>query len=83
MSLYPSAMVRLYRFLKGKPKVLKDLSMEFLNSCDGYFIEIKITKIGKKRAFPITNFKNRNGVRLSQMTVKEEQCTLIKLHLKI
>ena len=64
VSLYPSAMVRLYGFLKGKPKVLKDLSMDFLNSCDGYFIEIKITKIGKKRAFPITNFKNGNGVRL-------------------
>ena len=38
--------------------------MDFLNSCDGYFIEIKITKIGKKRAFLITNFKNSNGVRL-------------------
>ena len=59
---YPSAMVRLDGFLKGKPNVLKDLSMDFLNSCDGYFIEIKITKIGKRRAFPIRNFRNSNEV---------------------
>ena len=57
-------MERLTGFLTGKPKVLKDLTMDFPKNCDGYFIEIKITKIGKKRAFPITNFKNSNGVRL-------------------
>ena len=36
-SLYLSAMERLDGFLEGKPKVLKDLSMDFLYSCDGYF----------------------------------------------
>ena len=49
VSLYPSAMVRLTGFLRGKPKVLKDLTVDFLKNCDGYFIEIKMTKIGKKR----------------------------------
>lgn len=52
VSLYPSAMSRL-SFPTGKPKVLKELNLEFLKTTDAYFVEIKITKVGIKRSFPI------------------------------
>ena len=45
-SLYPSAMVRLNGYLKGKPKVIDDnnLNYEWLKQQDGYFILIKLKK---------------------------------------
>jgi hypothetical protein len=54
VSLYPSAMARL-GFLKGRPKVIPNdkLNMEFLNSVDGYFIEIKNVTVGKRLKFPL------------------------------
>lgn len=54
VSLYPSAM-RLLEYPKGKPKILKEneLNLNFLNSCDAYYIEIKILKVGIKREFPL------------------------------
>ena len=62
----------------------KDSSMIFFNSCDGYFFEIKITKIGKRRALPRTNFKNSNRVRLYLPKIaKEKQGMVIKSHFKI
>ena len=64
VSLYPSAMERLPGFVKGTPKVLEELSMEFLKTCDDYFVEIKITNVGIKRAFPLTSYKTTKGVRL-------------------
>jgi len=69
VSLYPSAMVRLAEelggYLMGKPKVIKDkqLNMDFLNGVDGYFVEIEITKVGKKRNFSLISYKNDNLVR--------------------
>ena len=32
--------------------------------CDNYFIEIKITNVGIKRASPLTSYKTLKGVRL-------------------
>jgi len=63
VSLYPSAMERLPGFIKGKPKVIKELTMDFLKMCDTYFVEIKITNVGIKRAFPLTSYKTSKGVR--------------------
>ena len=57
-------MERLPGFIRGKPKVLEDLTMEFLKTCDDYFVEIKITNMGNKRAFPLTSYKTSKGVRL-------------------
>ena len=61
VSLYPSAMFRLTKeyggILKGKPKIIKDLTIEFLNECDGYFVEIKINKVNKKRAFSVLGLR--------------------------
>lgn len=61
VSLYPSAMRRL-GFPMGNPKVIKDLSMEFLKTTDAYFVEIEITKVGIKRDFPILS-KYDNEIR--------------------
>ena len=65
VSLYPSAMVRLGGYLKGIPKVIEDayLHYGFLKRCDGYFIKIKITKIGKHLPFPLMSYINDKGVR--------------------
>ena len=64
VSLYPSSMHRISGYLKGKPKVLKNLSYDFIKDQDGYFIRIKITKIGKDRQFPLLSKINDNGVRI-------------------
>lgn len=63
VSLYPSAMVRLGGYLKGRPKLLKNMSYDFLQKQDGYFIEIKILSIGKKYKFPLMSFKDENNIR--------------------
>lgn len=52
VSLYPSAMARM-GFLKGIPKKLTNLSMEFLSAVDGYFIRITNIKTTTKRHFPL------------------------------
>ena len=63
VSLYPSAMHRM-GFLKGIPNVLQkdQLNMEFLNKCDGYFVEITNIKLGKHRHFPLRS-ENISGNR--------------------
>jgi hypothetical protein len=60
VSLYPTAMARMDGFLKGKPKIIKHFKPE---TYDGYFICIKITKVGKKRHFPLLSYKTDNGIR--------------------
>jgi hypothetical protein len=62
VSLYPSAMYRMDGFLKGSPKVLKDLSYEFLQKQDGYFVDIVIKSVGVHRKFPLMSYMN-DGVR--------------------
>ncbi len=59
VSLYPSAMARM-GFLKGKPFVIKQLDYEYLQSLDGYFVEIDIKAINKKRIFPLISRVNAN-----------------------
>ena len=63
VSLYPSAMRELGGYLKGKPKVLTNKTYEFLQSVDGYFIEIKILKVNKHYKFPLMSYVNKDGVR--------------------
>lgn len=64
VSLYPSAMDRLGGYLKGKPKILKDLSYEFLKSCDGYFVQVLIKTIKTKRSFSLMSDKNDDNIRV-------------------
>lgn len=63
VSLYPSAMRRMDGFLKGIPKVLTELSYDFLKQQDGYFVDIQITGIGVKRKFPLLSSKIE-GIRI-------------------
>ena len=51
VSLYPSAMNRMNGFLKGKPKIIT--CFEKHNEWDGYFVCIKVTKVGKHYQFPL------------------------------
>ena len=63
VSLYPSAMNRLAGYLMGKPKVLKNLTYEFLKSVDGYYVDIRIKKVNKKYSFPLMSKINDEGIR--------------------
>mgnify|MGYP001593031573 CR=1 FL=1 len=63
VSLYPSAMHRMEGLLMGKPKVITNLSYDFLKSVTGYFVEIEILDICKKRHFPLISRVNESGVR--------------------
>lgn len=63
VSLYPSAFYRMEGFLKGKPKVIKekDLNMDYLNNTDGYFVKIRITKVGKKYHIPCMSYVDKKS----------------------
>ena len=64
VSLYPSAMYRMEGFLKGSPKVLRELTYKFLQeNTDGYFVDIVIKSVGIHRKFPLMSYMNENGVR--------------------
>jgi len=65
VSLYPSAMARINGFLKGLPKVIKtsNLNYESIKNYDGYFIQIKIKKVGIKRSFSLMSYKTDKGIR--------------------
>jgi hypothetical protein len=60
VSLYPSAMSRINGFLKGVPKVIKNLDYNIIKNYDGYFIQIKILKVGIKRGFPLMSYKTND-----------------------
>jgi len=64
VSLYPSAMARLKGFLKGKPKVITNLNYNWLSNQDGYFVDIKINKIGIKRKFSLMSQVNDESIRI-------------------
>jgi len=69
VSLYPSSFQRMGMeggVLIGRPKVLQEsgCNMDFLNSIDGYFVLVEITKVGKNRQFPVSSTINRSGVRI-------------------
>ena len=62
-SLYPSVMYFMDGLLEGLPKLLNNLSYDFLKSQDGYFIRI-IIKLNKHLYFPLTSKINEEtGVR--------------------
>tara|TARA_Y100000114_G_scaffold56845_2_gene52030 strand:+ start:2636 stop:6244 length:3609 start_codon:yes stop_codon:yes gene_type:complete len=66
VSLYPSAFYRMKGFLKGKPKVIPDANCndDFINKQDGYFIKVKITKVGKKYHIPCMSYvDSKTGIR--------------------
>lgn len=62
-SLYPSAMYEI-SLLKGKPKKIpENKTKEWLDNKDGYFVHIKITKVGKE--WGISNiFSTEKGIKV-------------------
>jgi len=64
VSLYPSAMARMKGFLKGKPKVIQNFNYNWLSNQDGYFVDVKILKVGIKRSFSLMSEKNDEGIRI-------------------
>ena len=62
-SLYPSSQHRLKGYLKGKPKVLSDLTYQALQTYDGYFVEIVIKSVGIKREFPLMSYITESKTR--------------------
>ena len=63
VSLYPSAMKRMDGFLKGKPKIIENMSYSWVSKQDGYFVDIMIKSVGINRKFPLMSIK-QNGVRV-------------------
>jgi hypothetical protein len=64
VSLYPSAMYRINGFLKGLPKIITNLDYNVVKNYDGYFVQIKIKKIGIKRNFALCSYIDTDkGVR--------------------
>lgn len=62
VSLYPSSMIRMKGYVKGKPIVIEpeQLNYEFLSQQSEYFVEIVITKINKKQDFPLISYVYNN-----------------------
>lgn len=71
VSLYPSAMARLYT-VEGRPEVIKpeQLNLEFLSKQGAYIVEIKITKVNKHYPFPLI-VRKVNGLNLNDDNLKE------------
>jgi len=63
VSLYPSAMSRMEGFLKGKPKVITNLSYDWIKQQDGYFVDIEVLGVSVNRKFPLMSYKNENDIR--------------------
>lgn len=70
VSLYPSSMVRLGGYLKGKAKLLKTLDYHTFKHYDGYFVEIVIDKVQNPYAFPLASFKTDKGTRSNNLMGK-------------
>ena len=51
-SLYPSAMKYFEGYLLGKPKRLKTTNYERIKKYSGYFVKVRINKVGTRRRFP-------------------------------
>jgi hypothetical protein len=64
VSLYPSAMARMDGFLKGLPKIITNTDYNWLKNQDGFFVEIEITSVGIRRAFPLVSYKNDEQIRI-------------------
>ncbi len=74
VSLYPSAMARLYT-VEGKPKVITEdkLNYEFLSKQSAYIVEIEITNVNKHYPFPLIVRKTDTGLNLNDDNLAENE----------
>jgi len=84
VSLYPSAMAELDGVLKGTPKVIQpnQLNLEFLNTVDGYFVEVDILDIYIKRHFPLLSKNNKGESRIFSNDIRGRNIYLDKVSLE-
>tara|TARA_R110001592_G_scaffold4067_1_gene22813 strand:+ start:405 stop:3713 length:3309 start_codon:yes stop_codon:yes gene_type:complete len=80
VSEYPSAMFRMEGLLKGKPKILKNKSFEWLkNNSDGFFVKcLCLNEPTIKRAFSVLSIKDEKGIRQFTNNTKGETYYLDK-----
>tara|TARA_R100001591_G_scaffold115336_2_gene130766 strand:- start:1286 stop:3922 length:2637 start_codon:yes stop_codon:yes gene_type:complete len=72
VSLYPSAMSEMKGFLKGKPKIIENTDYYYLKeNSDGFFCEVKINNIPKKRDFSLISELNEEGSRIFKNEINE------------
>ena len=71
VSLYPSAMARLYT-VEGRPKVIPEdkLNYSFLSKQSAYVVEIRVTKVHKHYPFPLI-VQKQNGLNLNDDNLDE------------
>lgn len=81
-SLYPSAMVRIEGFPKGKPKVLNDLEYDNIKNYDYFILEVKIININIKRTFPLQSYKDNKGTRIYSNDLNDKIIYVDKIELE-
>jgi hypothetical protein len=69
-------------FLKGKPKVIENLNYNYLSNQDGYFVDVKILKVGIHRNFPLMSFVNDEGIRIFTNAMENQIITVDKTSLE-
>lgn len=82
VSLYPSSMARIKGFPMGTPKVLNNLTYDFVKDQDYYFVEIEIKKIGVARGFSLVSELNDAGVRMFNNDMINKRITVDKTGLE-
>eukprot|EP01031_Cornospumella_fuschlensis_P026410 gene26410-31912_t len=65
VSLYPSAMYSSKGFLRGIPRVLKNMDYGVYGFYDGFYVKIRIDSVGIRRKFPLMSYidEEAGGVR--------------------
>ena len=76
-------MKRMDGYLTGLPKVLNgNLSYDFLQKQDGYFVRIKIKQLNKPLDFPFVNKFSDSGVRVFTNNMEDKIIYIDKVGLE-
>ncbi len=84
VSLYPSAMVRLEGLPEGEPKILTEEQLDYntIKGFDWYIVDVEITDLKIKRAFPLLSIKNDKGTRIFTNEIIGEVFRVDKIQLE-
>jgi len=75
-------MKRMEGYLTGLPKVLENLSYDFLQKQNGYFVRIKIKQLNKHLDFPLVSKFSNSGVRVFTNNMEDEILYIDKVGLE-